>query len=61
LPLDAGGTADLLVHSNFIRPKATTIFPIVVVRFALDGLLREAYGGEQKQAKRKAYQAKDGA
>jgi hypothetical protein len=61
LPLDTGGTADLLLHTDFTGPIATAIFSIVVIRFALDGLLRETHGGEQKQAKRKTYKAKDGA
>ena len=53
LSFNAWGAADLLLHSDFTRAMASTVLGVVVVGFALKGLLREADGRKHKHGKRR--------
>src|SRR5215467_1745768 len=52
LSFNAGGTADLLLHSDFTWAIASAVFAVVIVGFTLESLLRKANGRKHEHGKR---------
>jgi hypothetical protein len=61
LSFNARRATDLLLHPDFTVAVGSAIFAVVVVRFALESLLREADSRKHKHGKRQGNVPKHGA